>query len=129
MPPIDHDNLPEQLQRDLHRLLPSLPPDLADHERGMLNQAHIALNHQHGRRTGWHWLAATSAVAAMLLVAVTIVHTVNTPTSARPTPVASARRPTIIDAMIAARRPGAKQAEIDRIAIAAVTLDSPEVRR
>ena len=42
-------------------------------------------------------------------------------------PVAVASKPTIIDAMIAARHPGAKQRDIDRIAMAAVNIDSQEV--
>lgn len=130
MAPIDDDNLPEGLQADLHRLLPSLPANLADRDRGMLDQAHLVLTQQRGgrgRRTGWRWLAAGSAVAAMLLLAVTLFHTSDHPAPTSSVPIATASRPTIIDAMIAARRSGAKQSDIDRIALAAVSLDSPEV--
>lgn len=126
MAPIDDDNLPEQLQHDLHRLLPSPPADIANRERKLLDRAHISLNQQRGRRTGWRWLAAGAAVAAMLLVAVTLFRSGDNPLATSPVPVAAAHKPTIIDAMIAARRPGVKQPDIDQIAMAAVRIDSPE---
>lgn len=127
MSPIDDDNLPEQLRHDLHRLLPFAPASLAERERAMLDQAHLALTSQRVRRTGWRWLVAGAAVAAMLLVAVTLFRSGDNPVATSPTPVVSAHRITIIDAFAAARRPGAKQADIDQIAVAAVTLDSSEV--
>ncbi len=127
MAPINDDNLPEGLRADLHRLTPSLPAGIAHRERDLLAQAHSALNHPRGRRTGWRWLAAGAAVAAMLLVAVTASRSGGNPAATPPAPVAVAPKPTIIDAMIAARRPGVKQPDIDQIAMAAVSIDSPEV--
>ena len=128
MPPIDDDNLPEQLQHDLRRLLPSLPADLVNREQAMLDQAHLALTSQRGRRTGWRWLAAGSAVAAMLLIAITAHRSGDYPVATPSTLIASAHRITIIDAFAAARRPDARQADIDHLAMAAVALDSPEVQ-
>ena len=117
----DDDNLPEKMRRDLHELISSGPEQQRERQAEFLGRAHRQVE----RGWGWAGAAGRIAVAATVLIAAGLAWQV------QQTPVeharfAAAEIPTIVDALLLAKRPGVSQAQIDRIAMAAVQL-KPEV--
>ena len=117
----DDDNLPEKMRQDLHDLISSGPEEQRERQVEFLGRAHRQIE----RGSGWGRAAGRIAIAATVLIAAGLAWQV------RQTPVeharfAAAETPTIVDALLLAKRPGASQAQIDRVAMAAVQL-KPEV--
>ena len=118
----DNDMLPEKMRSDLHDLIPSAPRGQIERNAELLVNAH----RQMGRGSGWMHAARRVAVAAAVLVAVGVAWQVQRPTDhAR---FAAAASPTIVDALRLAKRPGASQAQIDRMIMAAVQLNREAVQ-
>lgn len=105
--PDEHD-LPPQLQRDFHSLVPEVPSGLSAGERAFLNDA-LRSTGRPGR-----WYAAVAAAAGLLITVALLQVQWNE------------SKPTIVDALRAAQS-GESQLEVDALAMAAVRITRVEV--
>lgn len=125
------DRLSDALQADLHGLVPGLPGALSHRDGDVLAYAHREMGQAAGRRF-WGWRMASMAAAAAVVASAVGVWQFERQPDARvvlttviiPSNRVSQSRPTIVAALHAARQPRPKQAEIDQIAIAAVSVGS-----
>ena len=105
------------MRRDLHELISSGPEEQSERQAEFLGRAHRQVE----RGWGWAGAAGRIAVAATVLIAAGLAWQVQR-TPVEHARFAAAETPTIVDALLLAKRPGASQAQIDRIAMAAVQL-------